>query len=121
MKLSCFSRMKAYRRNGRLSFILRLSLPQTSGQEVFNSFYITLAQRYVEALDLYRGGGDEVFRITVSFADITEEYVSAHPKILKRCKSPIVILRTVKSDLEKKVKCAEYVDIYDTARGVFIK
>ena len=129
MKLNEFSRIKAYRKNGRLSVILKLSLPKiTDGAAgeaatgVFNAFYASLAEAYVgELTDAPFNTGNSVARVTVDFTDITDEYTAAHPRVCRRCKSAIVILRRVSITAPEIRKELEYTDIYDTAYGFFVK
>ena len=121
MKITYFSRMKAYRKDGRLSAILKLSLPAvevSDGEEnvfsEFNSFYTSLAEIYIENLESVNFSNIRTAKITVGFEDITEGY-----KV--RRKNQIVIKRYIKIIDGEKARSAEYVDVYDTSLGVFVK
>lgn len=119
--------MKAYRENGRLSVILKLSLPtaEAGNFEEFNLFYTSLAETYVKKLSDVCFPERREYKmpvtVTVGFENITEEYLHSHVKLLKRCKNPIVIKRHVRINMGGEIKYAEYNDIYDTTGGVFVK
>lgn len=121
------NRTKAYRSGGRVALILKLSLPKiedgNSFAEVFNSFYLSLADCYISCAKDVRVPENPVrpAMLTVSFEDISDKYVSAHKRLLRKCSEPRVILRKVSLSFENKRELNEFIDIYDIGRGVFVK
>ena len=121
------NRMRAYRTSGKVRLVLKLSLPKIEDEnpfaEAFNSFYLSLADCYVSCAKDVRVPENPVrpAMLTVSFEDISDKYVSAHKRLLRKCGKPLVILRKVSLSFENKRTFNEFIDIYDIRRGVFVK
>lgn len=134
MKVFSFSRMKSFRKSGRLSVIIKLTLPELrvtsedgvlSGADVFNSFYISLAESYQIAagkieIDEYMLGQRPI-TISIGFEDITDEYLSRNSKLIKKCHQPIVVKRYARKNRNGEITVKENVDIFDLEMGIFIK
>ena len=118
MKLSSFSRMKAYRKDGRLIYILKVTLPFVEADdgekdfETFNSFYIEAFAAYSDAVAALVDKSENLskaFKITVSFEEICSfENIIGIRRILS--------YRTGEDRVAK-----EDTDFYNTTCGVFIK
>ncbi len=112
MEISDFKIMKAYRRSGRLSFLLKLSLPKcTEGHAPFNEFYLKCAQAYTElCASLSESGKDErgVEMMSVSFAaEQREELILVERKMSYKTRS------------RECLRCET--DFYSTVQDVFVK
>ena len=131
MKITNFSRMKAYRNDGRLSVILKLSLPilkqENEAEEAkvsaFNSFYLALAERYLSLVSASTLGDREmgsVASVTVGY-DIDAADLGRYKKAIQKCRDPIVIRRYVRINSSSTIKQSACIDIYDASLGVFVK
>ena len=134
MKIASFSRMKSFRKSGRLSVILKLTLPELrqdfdeadSGRiDTFNSFYILLAESYQTAAGKI-GVDESVFiqrplMLNVGFEVITDDYLSKNAKLIKKCCEPVVIKRYVRKNRNGEITVRESVDVFDLKHGIFIK
>ena len=125
MNIISFSRMRCYRKNGRISVILKLRLPLASeeGHAEFNSLYEKLSEKYLELPEKASYSQETGARpavVSVDYSIITDEYVSAHPKSEKR-RILIAIKRSVKINLQGRITEREYLDLYDTENRLFIR
>ena len=134
MEIAYFSRLKSFRKSGRLSVILKLTLPELRRDldetdlgriDAFNSFYISLAETYQTA-----AGKIEVdesvlaqrpLMLNVGFEEITGDYLSKNAKLIKKCCEPVVIKRYVRKNRNGEITVRENVDVFDLKHGIFIK
>lgn len=127
MNFLSLNRMRAYRSGGRIVLILKLTLPKMEEElafaECFNSFYLSLADVYVSALKNVHVPEDMLrpAMLTVSFSDITDEYLSKHTRLMRKCREPVVISRSVTLSTSADVCSHEFIDVYDNGRGIFVK
>ena len=126
MNFLSINRMRAYRRGGKVRLVLKLELPRLdenySFSEPFNSFYASLADATAEALNKIRTDENLLYpaMLTVSFSDLTEEYIKAHKRMSARAGEYIVISRKFAFRTDSTA-VREFVDIYDKSRCIFLK
>ena len=124
MEFLSFSRMRSYRKNNRTSVVLKLVLPRSHDgeEERFNSFYLSLAECYLDFAEKLSDSiplGTQPTVISVNF-EISEELPDG--RLYEKNKENIVVIRRT-----HRIRCAEHVtvgeflDFYDTKRGIFIK
>ena len=128
MNISSFTRMRAYRKCGRLSLILKLSLPrieaEARGYDAFNNFYIGIAEKYLSLLENYNSkiiGSTRPVKVSADYSVITDEYMKKQSKKAPKLANAVVIKRTVSINNDGYIKRGEYIDIYDENIGCFIK
>ena len=129
MNILSFSRMKSYRKNGRLAIVLKLSLPRiledTGIIKPFNDFYSALAERYdlnISDITVVTENMNRPITVTVSFTDITEEYTKSYGRKNKANEGDVIVIkRLVRINSDGQVRSAEYMDIYNMSIGIFVK
>lgn len=129
MNILSFSRMKSYRKNGRVAIVLKLSLPRiledTGIIEPFNNFYSALAEQYdlnISDITVVTENMNRPITVTVSFTDITEEYTKSYGRKNKATTGDVIVIkRLVRINSDGQVRSAEYVDIYNMSLGLFVK
>lgn len=134
MELSSFSRMKTFHKSGTLSIIFKLTLPELmvssgeggcKGADVFNHFYVLLAENYqMAAWKINTEGsapGQRPLTVNVGFCDITDEYLSKNQKLSKKLREAIVIKRYLRVNRSGEITTKENVDVFDLELGIFIK
>lgn len=127
MNFLSVNRMRAYRSGGRIVLILKLTLPKMEEalvfSECFNSFYLSLADVYASSLNKVHVPEDMIrpAMLTVSFSDITEGYLLKHKRLIRKCREPVVISRSVTLSTSAVVWSHEFIDVYDNGRGIFVK
>jgi len=125
--------MKSFRKSGRLSVILKLTLPELRSAsdegdlnsiDVFNSFYISLAEGYQTAagkMEIDESAfAQRPLMLNVGFEVITDEYLSNNSKLMKKCCEPVVIKRYVRKNQNGEITVKERVDVFDLKLGIFI-
>ena len=109
--------MKAFHKDGRLGFIVRLTLPRSDGDDVFTSFYTKLSDKYMEAAErrikeINVGVRPLVLSVTY---DLTMEEKN------ERGRNHAVIKRHVCLNDNGILSRLDYFDFYDFERNVFTK
>ncbi len=120
MKISSDNITRACRKNGRLVYFLKLSLPSAEAEnerelcESFNSFYKSAAHEY-EAL--VRAAADAAStRAPVNIISVRYEKLS-----FDESSSVMAIKRILSYKRDGSVSETESLDFYDFERGIFIK
>ena len=120
--------MKAFKRDGGLFALLKLTLPRILSDDgtvsKFNAFYQSLAEDYLSEVESikYSGGAEGLpIKITVDYSVITEEYLKVHPKYKKQSGKLVIIKRTAQIKSKNEHRHAEYIDLYDFSNDLFVK
>ena len=128
MNIFSFSRMKSFRKDGRVRTILKLRLPRISGESEenpeFNAFYERLAEEYIlmaESLTSYTDEGARPTTVSVDFSVCRDGYIKKHPRLSKKLAECTVIKRETKIKLGEQTVKKEYIDIYSEPKFRFIK
>ena len=124
MDISSFSRMRSYRKDGRTVTLLKLLLPRLRDGEdsEFNSFYLALAERYIDVAgriseDFSTGNAPTV--ITVGF-ELPEEIPDA--KSYEKIKENLIVVKRVHRIRRGSSWTSNTAfDYYDSRRDVFLK
>ena len=126
MNISSFSRMRCYRKNGRIAVILKLRLPFVQDSEKhteFNGFYEKISERYLSLPQKTSYGAEAGALpavISVDFCDISDVYADANAKTAKKNPRITVIKRILKINVQEKITEKEYLDLYDEEKRLFI-
>ena len=128
MNITSFSKMKCYRKNGRISVILKLRLPCDSDllnrHPDFNSFYEQLSEQYLLLLEkayLNVESGARPAVVKVDYRVITDEFFANHPKLAKRYPRLTAVRRNTLISINGSSGEKECVDLYDEESRLFIK
>ena len=109
--------MKAFHKDGRLGFIVRLTLPRSDGDDVFTSFYTKLSDKYMEAAER------RIKEINVGVRPLilSVTYELAVDETPGRGGNHAVIKRHVCLNDNGILSRLEYLDFYDFERNIFTK
>lgn len=128
MNILSFSRMKSYRKNGRIAIVLKLTLPRLDGEgeanKAFNDFYYALAEKYDLSIADSKITSENIKRpitVNVTFRDITDEYLASHRRYKSKSAEIKVIKRLTRINSEGQTRSAEHTDVYSLKMGAFIK
>ena len=128
MNILSFSRMKIFRKDGRVRAILKLRLPHISSEFAeasdFNGFYERLAEEYITLLPNVPYSAEQGSRpttVAVDFSVINEEYLKEYPRLNKLWNSVTVIKRDVKINKNGEICHFSHIDIYNAKTQTFVK
>ena len=128
MNIFSFSRMKSFRKEGRVRVILKLRLPRISCESEenpeFNAFYERLAEEYIlmaESLPYSTDEGARPTTVSVDFSVCTDGYIKKHPRLSEKLAAHTVIKRETKINSGGQVRKKEHTDIYNEGASRFIK
>ena len=128
MNIFFFSRMKSFRKDGRVRVILKLRLPRISCESEenprFNAFYERLSEEYILMAQSLPSDTDEGARptiVSVDFSVCTDGYIKKHPRLSEKLAAHIVINRETKINMGGRVIKKEHTDIYNERAMRFVK
>lgn len=124
MDISSFSRMRSYRKDGRTVILLKLLLPRLRDGEgsEFNSFYLALAERYLDIAG--RISEDAPAGIAPTVISVVFELPEQIPdaKSYEKTKENLIVVKRVhriRKGASSTVSTA--FDYYDSRRDIFLK